>query len=42
MAQGTGTKLESVNVKGLKFQHPNEEVPEDMKCTNCHTGGPQD
>ena len=42
MAQGRGTKLESVNPQGLKFQHPGEEVPEDAKCTSCHTGGPQD
>jgi hypothetical protein len=42
IAQGPGTMPETLSAKGLEFQHPGEEVPPDMKCTNCHTGGPQD
>jgi hypothetical protein len=42
IAQGPGTKLGTLSAQGLKFEHPKEEIPEDMKCTNCHTGGPQD
>ena len=42
LAQGPGTKLETLSALGLRFQHPGEEVPEEVMCTNCHTGGPQD
>lgn len=41
IAQGPGTTLETVNTKGLEFQHPAAELGDiwkSMKCKECHNG----
>jgi hypothetical protein len=40
LAQGSGKQLENLNAKGQPFAHPGGDFGE-MKCNECHTGGPQ-
>ena len=42
LAQGAGKSLETLSAKGLPFEHPSQELPPETKCTDCHTGGPQE
>ena len=39
LAQGTGSQLDQLDMKGLEFHHPGDEIG-DMKCNECHSGGP--
>lgn len=40
LAQGTGAKLEQLAPQGQPFAHPGGDTG-DLKCHECHTGGPQ-
>ncbi|MBI2437600.1 MAG: NapC/NirT family cytochrome c [Lentisphaerae bacterium] len=40
LAQGAGEQLQQLNTQGLPFEHPAGDVG-DLKCHECHTGGPQ-
>ena len=40
LAQGSGAQLEKMNPKGHAFEHPGGDFG-DMKCNECHNGGPQ-
>lgn len=41
LAQGKGTDLTRLDIKGeLQFKHPDDEIPDGYKCSDCHTGGP--
>ena len=39
-AQGRQPKQETVSLQGLKFDHPGGEIPPEILCSECHTGGP--
>jgi nitrate/TMAO reductase-like tetraheme cytochrome c subunit len=38
LAQGSGANLEKMSAQGLPFEHPGGEIPEGLKCNDCHTG----
>ncbi len=40
ITQGAPGKPETVNLEGLKFDHPGGEIPPDILCNQCHTGAP--
>ncbi len=39
-SQGGQPEPETVSLQGLKFDHPGGEVPPEILCSQCHTGGP--
>lgn len=41
LAQGTGTTLDTLSAKGLKFDHPGGELDPTLTCSDCHNGGIQ-
>ncbi|MGD0218069.1 MAG: NapC/NirT family cytochrome c [Desulfobaccales bacterium] len=40
ITQGAPGKPQTVNLEGLKFDHPGGEIPPDILCNQCHTGAP--
>jgi nitrate/TMAO reductase-like tetraheme cytochrome c subunit len=40
LAQGTGDQFVPLEAKAMAFAHPDDEVPDGFKCSDCHTGGP--
>lgn len=40
LAQGNGAQLNQMSAKGQKFVHPDDEIPDGFKCSDCHNGGP--
>ena len=41
LAQGAGTQLDTLSVKGLEFVHPDGELDPDLTCADCHNGAIQ-
>ncbi len=41
IAQGTGSALETMSAKGLKFAHPGGDLDPSLSCSDCHNGGIQ-
>jgi hypothetical protein len=39
LAQGSGAQLERLDPRGQTFAHPGGDIS-DLKCHDCHTGGP--
>ncbi|MGA7494275.1 MAG: NapC/NirT family cytochrome c [Syntrophobacteraceae bacterium] len=40
IAQGTQPEQGTVNLQGLKFDHPGGEIPPGILCNECHSGAP--
>jgi hypothetical protein len=41
LAQGKGSALELLSMKGLEFKHPSGELDPELTCADCHNGGIQ-
>ena len=39
-AQGSQPEPKTVSLQGLRFDHPGGEIPSEMLCSECHSGGP--